>query len=370
MLVVVHSPQTRADGSGRLPAGGRWAAVVTRRVHRAGRGQPFRPARGVVSAGALKSRFIRSAVRPMSLGRRVRGAAVAAESGEARAQRFMVLAEEHQAEADKYRRLAQAVEKGNDGEHAVARLLDVLDGAGWRVLNDRYKAPGSPANLDHVAIGPPGVFVIDAKNWAAMPLRLDERGMAIGRYRRDDVLSSARECAAVVASHSAQASGDAVVYPVLAFVQDMGLRQPQLHQGVALLQIDQLLTWLTAYLPVLDAACVARVASTLDAALPPRVGRSRPFDISQMPQLSQKSSSTGRPVRRSQPTRQPTAPPRPPAPGRPDHNLPPLSLRRRALLFCVFIVVAILLSGLSQGPRTSLPPAVPPISEGNQLPGG
>jgi hypothetical protein len=84
--------------------------------------------------------------------RRGGGAVVAAESGQARASRLRALSAERQAEADAA--LAAAVEKGNHGERVVADLLDVLDGAGWCVLHDRYK-PGSPANIDHVVVGPP-----------------------------------------------------------------------------------------------------------------------------------------------------------------------------------------------------------------------
>jgi hypothetical protein len=48
---------------------------------------------------------------------------------------------------------------GAAGERCVA---DVLDATDCFVLHDRG-VPGSKANIDHVAIGPAGVFVIDAK---------------------------------------------------------------------------------------------------------------------------------------------------------------------------------------------------------------
>lgn len=64
---------------------------------------------------------------------------MAAESGERRAARLRQLAAEHAVKAENYRQVAERVEKGNAGEHEIARLLDVLEGSGWRVLNDRYK---------------------------------------------------------------------------------------------------------------------------------------------------------------------------------------------------------------------------------------
>jgi len=87
---------------------------------------------------------------------------------------------------------ADSVRKGNEGEMLVSERLDVLDGAGWRVSHDRRKSVTSPANLDHVVVGPPGVFVIDTKNWSGGLLRPDERGMKLGSWRKDDALHAAK----------------------------------------------------------------------------------------------------------------------------------------------------------------------------------
>ncbi len=52
----------------------------------------------------------------------------------------------------------ESVRKGNEGEVLVGERLDVLVGAGWRVLHDRRKSVTSPASLDHVVAGPAGVL--------------------------------------------------------------------------------------------------------------------------------------------------------------------------------------------------------------------
>lgn len=59
-----------------------------------------------------------------------------------------------------------AWQKGADGEvRAAARLAKLLDGTGVRLLHDR-RMPGSrSANIDHIAIGPGGITVIDTKNY-------------------------------------------------------------------------------------------------------------------------------------------------------------------------------------------------------------
>jgi hypothetical protein len=58
----------------------------------------------------------------------------------------------------------EAWRRGAEGERQVARLLEPLVQQGWGVQHD-LRVPGSKANIDHVVIGPPGVFVIDAKNY-------------------------------------------------------------------------------------------------------------------------------------------------------------------------------------------------------------
>lgn len=204
---------------------------------------------------------------------------MAAESGQLRAARLNALAEEHAAKADRLRLMAQRIDKGNIGEERIAALLDTLDGAGWTVLNDRYKSPSSPANLDHVVVGPPGVFVIDAKNWTGGRLRLDERGMALGRYRHDDELHSARVDATIVGRHAAAAVPEVLTTGMLAFVEDVGLTEPAMHQAVVLLQADQLLLWLTSEPRRLDPQQVHQIASTLDAVLPPRSGGRQPLVV-------------------------------------------------------------------------------------------
>ncbi len=215
----------------------------------------------------------------------------AAESGETRASRLRALSAERQAEADKYAALAAAVEKGNHGERVVAELLDVLDGAGWCVLHDRYK-PGSKANLDHVVVGPPGVFVIDAKNWKPAPLRFDKRGMSLRGYRKDEELRAAADCAQLVLQRAVSAHAGLPAVGVLAFVQDMALRVPVEHHGVWVLQSEDLLAWLTSQETALDRATVQRVAATLDAALPPRAGKAKPFTLSEIgPQVSTASAT-------------------------------------------------------------------------------
>jgi hypothetical protein len=59
-------------------------------------------------------------------------------------------------------REARAWRRGAIGERRTARRLGRLERDGWCVLHD-LAVPGSRANVDHLAIGPGGVFVVDSK---------------------------------------------------------------------------------------------------------------------------------------------------------------------------------------------------------------
>jgi hypothetical protein len=53
---------------------------------------------------------------------------------------------------------------GAEGERRTARLLAPLERHGYQVFHD-LAVPGSTANVDHLVVGPTGVYVIDSKRY-------------------------------------------------------------------------------------------------------------------------------------------------------------------------------------------------------------
>jgi hypothetical protein len=53
---------------------------------------------------------------------------------------------------------------GAEGERRTARLLAPLERRGYQVFHD-LAVPGSAANVDHLVVGPTGVYVIDSKRY-------------------------------------------------------------------------------------------------------------------------------------------------------------------------------------------------------------
>jgi hypothetical protein len=108
---------------------------------------------------------------------------------------------------------AVAWRRGAAGERRTARLLDPLQWHGWVVLHD-LAVPGSRANVDHLVIGPGGVFVIDSKDYRGR-LQLDGSGrLWHGRYS----LSATLLAVDFEADRAAQALVDpeVVVVPIVA----------------------------------------------------------------------------------------------------------------------------------------------------------
>jgi hypothetical protein len=108
---------------------------------------------------------------------------------------------------------AIAWRRGAAGERRTARLLGPLERQGWVVLHD-LAVPGSRANVDHLVIGPGGVFVIDSKLYRGR-LQLDGSGrLWHGRYP----LASSLQAVSFEADQAAQVLPDpgVVVLPVVA----------------------------------------------------------------------------------------------------------------------------------------------------------
>lgn len=60
------------------------------------------------------------------------------------------------------RRQVQQLRLGRDGERAVGQYLEALRAGGYRVLHDLV---GDGFNVDHVLIGPAGVFAVETKTY-------------------------------------------------------------------------------------------------------------------------------------------------------------------------------------------------------------
>lgn len=84
---------------------------------------------------------------------------------------------------------------GARGEELLGQRLDGLAGRGLHVLHDRRV--GSRANIDHIAVGPSGVFVIDAKRYKEKRPSLRVEGGII-RARTEKLMVGSRDRTSLV----------------------------------------------------------------------------------------------------------------------------------------------------------------------------
>ncbi|WP_110241653.1 nuclease-related domain-containing protein [Nocardioides gilvus] len=89
----------------------------------------------------------------------------------------------------------KAWDVGAVGEERLGARLDALASESIAVLHDR-QIPGSKANIDHIAITPAGIWVIDAKRYKGRPELVIEGGIL--RPRVEKVLVGRRDCTKLV----------------------------------------------------------------------------------------------------------------------------------------------------------------------------
>jgi hypothetical protein len=82
---------------------------------------------------------------------------------------------------------ARTWQRGAQGERHTARLLRRLHRDGYVVFHDRA-VPGFDANVDHLVIGPSGVFVLDSKQWTGSVHQSADGLVWHNHYRLDRTL--------------------------------------------------------------------------------------------------------------------------------------------------------------------------------------
>jgi hypothetical protein len=87
---------------------------------------------------------------------------------------------------------ARTWQRGAHGERRTARLLDRLTRDGYVVFHDLAVPGKTGVNVDHLAIGPPGVFVIDSKQWTGNVHQSADGLTWHNHYRLDRTLETVR----------------------------------------------------------------------------------------------------------------------------------------------------------------------------------
>jgi hypothetical protein len=166
--------------------------------------------------------------------------------------------------------------KGASGEEILGSQMNKAAGPLLRVLHDR-RVPGSRANIDHIAVGPGGVWVIDAKKYQGRPALKVEGGilsrtvekLMVGRRDCTKLVDGVLKQVEIVQAALEAAGEKAPVHGALCFVDaDWPLFGGAITtRGVQAVWWNKLLTAIRRP-GDFDADAVKRVWQVLAAALP------------------------------------------------------------------------------------------------------
>lgn len=162
------------------------------------------------------------------------------------------------------------------GEAATARAIKPLRFQGFTALHDRRLASGAvpgipPVDIEHLLIGPPGVFLLDSKNWPTVQMIGDS--LFVGMDNRETTLKRLDlEAQNLTTALRPNLPGGIKVEPVLV-VHTKELRPtPRFLEGVTILLPDQFPSVFGRMRQVMTASQAAKLAETLDRVLPARAG--------------------------------------------------------------------------------------------------
>jgi hypothetical protein len=199
------------------------------------------------------------------------GDSAAEEAAAARAR-----AAKYRLRADRAERTAGAWGRGAEGETALAAVMAPLAADGYYVLGDR-RFPESAANIDHLLVGPAGIFVVDAKSWTG-DVRLEGKSLRQNGRRRDEHIERLRTQAVGVAAVMEDGIGEhrTPVRPVMCFVEGAEIERRTAVDRVHVLNSGDLVPFVRSLARVLDQQAIDDVMRCLLERLPARTAPVKP----------------------------------------------------------------------------------------------
>jgi hypothetical protein len=169
----------------------------------------------------------------------------------------------------------RAWRRGAEGEEEVARRLRSLEPYGWTILHD-LTIGSKGANLDHLAIGPAGVFALNTKNHLGKKVWVGERAVLVNGHKTDYLRSIRRETAATEKALSKALGSPVVVRGVIVVLADelTVKQQPAIATVVGRRHIAR---WLQSQPSVLPGEVVTATARA--ARLPSTWGNGEPGGV-------------------------------------------------------------------------------------------
>ena len=150
--------------------------------------------------------------------------------------------------------------KGARGEEKVAGILASLPDA-YHVFND---FAAGRAHVDHVVVGPGGVFSVETKTWRGVVSVEDSRILLNGQLPDRDPLAQTVKEAQLVRSALAAKGWEGVVTPVLVFASDSFAAHRADVRGVIVINSSELKAGFASERVVIPPAELARLVGLME----------------------------------------------------------------------------------------------------------
>lgn len=152
--------------------------------------------------------------------------------------------------------------KGARGEERIASILRSLP-EGYHIFND-FVANGG--HVDHVVVGPAGVFAVETKNWTGEVTIEDGHILVDGRLPDREPLKQALKEAAAVRDELGKLGWTGTVTPVLAFASDTFKAKAAELSGAVVINGNQLKESFSTGRTVLESAELDRLVMIMSSA--------------------------------------------------------------------------------------------------------
>ncbi|GAA2035892.1 hypothetical protein GCM10009819_20520 [Agromyces tropicus] len=145
------------------------------------------------------------------------------------------------------------------GELEVARRLEAL-GPGWVVLHSVPIGTGS-SDLDHVVIGPAGVFTINTKHHRGQTVWVGAKRILVNGQRTDHLRNAAYEATRTAKLLSAAAGTPVEVTPIIAIVASRRITVRERPDDVVVLPEYEIVRWMRRQPIILTTDQVQHIAA-------------------------------------------------------------------------------------------------------------
>lgn len=157
-----------------------------------------------------------------------------------------------------------ALYRGVVGEIEVGEALDRL-GPEWAV---RHALPveAGLSDIDHLVIGPAGVFIVATKNYSGLNVWASQRTLMVAGVRQPHIRTMEFEMGSAERILSAASGGAVEVSGILAVVAAKSLVVREKHRDVAVLSASHLVAWLQRHKRVLSPEQAAQIGEAASRA--------------------------------------------------------------------------------------------------------